>query len=280
MSRMTIVGAVFLPQFAPERLVPLAAGAEAAGLAELWLWEDSFFAGGIASAAAALAATARLRVGVGILPVPLRNVALTAMELSALHRMFPGRPVVGVGHGVQPWMAKAGGLAASPLTLLGEHLDALRALLAGETVTVSGRYVQLDEVRLEWPPDPVPPVLAGAEGPRTLALAGARADGTILTGGTTPTQVARARTTTERPITVYVPTATGPTAGERIQRLGDLWGWESTVDRSVTGDAAAVAAHVARHAEAGADRVVLQPTEDDPDPAAFYAFAAEVGKLV
>ena len=112
---VTTVGAVFLPQFPPERLRSVAEAADEAGLAQLWLWEDCFWEGGIATAAAALAWTERLQVGVGLLPVPLRNVALTAMELATLHRLFPGRPLTGVGHGVQDWMGQVGaraGLAA------------------------------------------------------------------------------------------------------------------------------------------------------------------------
>src|SRR5215207_5997876 len=96
---MTTVGAVFLPQFSPERLRPVALAADGAGLAQLWLWEDCFLHSGIAAASAALAWTSRLSVGIGLLPVPLRNVALTAMELATLHRLFPGRALVGVGHG-------------------------------------------------------------------------------------------------------------------------------------------------------------------------------------
>ena len=120
---MATIGAVFLAQFPPERLRPVAEAADAAGLEELWLWEDCFRESGIAAAAAALAWTRRLRVGVGLLPVPLRNVALTAMEIATLDRLFPGRVVVGVGHGVQDWMGQVGARVESPLTLLREYLD-------------------------------------------------------------------------------------------------------------------------------------------------------------
>ncbi|MCZ9336673.1 LLM class flavin-dependent oxidoreductase, partial [Streptomyces sp. TRM76130] len=72
---MTALGAVFRPQLAPERLRVVARTADEAGLDELWLWEDCFREGGISTAAAALAWTERIRVGVGLLPVPLRNVA-------------------------------------------------------------------------------------------------------------------------------------------------------------------------------------------------------------
>src|SRR5918992_2812124 len=91
MTRMTVLGTVFLPHLPPNRLRRVARAADEAGLEELWLWEDCFLAGGIASAAAVLAWTRRLRVGVGVLPVPLRNVALAAMEMAALHRLFPRR---------------------------------------------------------------------------------------------------------------------------------------------------------------------------------------------
>ena len=39
------------------------------------------------------------------------------------------------------------------------NVAALTALLRGETVTVHGRYVQLAEVALDWPPAVVPPLL-------------------------------------------------------------------------------------------------------------------------
>ena len=288
---MTTVGAVFLPQLPPERLRPVAEAADEAGLAELWLWEDCFRESGIAAAAAALAWTSRLAVGVGLLPVPLRNVALTAMELATLHRLFPGRAVVGVGHGVQSWMGQVGTRVESPLTLLREYLDALRELLAGGTVTTEGRYVRLDGVALDWPPSPVPAVHAGGEGPRTLRLTGGHADGTILVAGTTPEQTRRAldlveegraeagRTGPHR-ATVYLAAATGPDAAARMEAEAARWGWPSTEDRVATGSAGDVAEQVARRAAAGADAVVLQPTADDPDPEGFVAFAAEVGRAV
>ena len=288
---MTTIGAVFLPQFPPEQLRSVAQAADEAGLAELWVWEDCFRESGIATAAAALAWTSRLHLGIGLLPVPLRNVALTAMEAATLHRLFPGRVLLGVGHGVQDWMRQVGASVESPVTLLREHLDALRRLLAGEQVTTAGRYVRLDGVALDWPPAGPVPLLAGAEGPRTLRTAGELADSAILSGGTTPDDVRRARAlllegrgaadrTGPAEVTVYVPAATGPGAAERLRAAQERWGMESSPHTGVSGDAAALAGGVARWAAAGADRVVLQPTDDEPDPAGFVRVAAEVGRLL
>jgi alkanesulfonate monooxygenase SsuD/methylene tetrahydromethanopterin reductase-like flavin-dependent oxidoreductase (luciferase family) len=158
------LGLCFPPTFEPERLVPLARAADSAGVDELWVWEDCFKEGGIASAATALATTSRIHVGIGIMPVPLRNVAVTAMEIATLARLFPGRLISGIGHGVQPWMAQVGARAESPLTLLREYAAALRALLAGGPVTVSGRYVTLDAVELTWPARPAPRCTAARSG--------------------------------------------------------------------------------------------------------------------
>src|SRR3954449_11335913 len=167
---MTIIGAISLPQNPPESLRAIARVADEAGLEELWLWEDCFLNGGVSAAAAALAWTDRLKGGMGIMPLPFRNVALCAMEIATLSRISGGRALPGIGHGVQEWMGQVGARAASPLTLLREYATALRSLLSGEEVTTKGRYVNLDAVRLDWPPAEVPPLYFGSTGPKTLAL--------------------------------------------------------------------------------------------------------------
>lgn len=285
---MTGLGAVFRPQLPPERLRAIAGLAEATGLEQLWLWEDCFLEGGVSTASAALAWTERLRVGVGLLPVPLRNVAITAMETATLHRLFPGRATLAVGHGVQRWMAQVGARPESPLTLLREHLLALRALLDGERITTGGRYVKLDDVALDWPPEGRVEILAGATGPRTLRLSGEAADGTILTAGTSPEDVRSARRlidegrraggrTDPHRVIVYLAAATGPDASARVRAEQAVEGRAL----GAAGDADTVAEAVRDLAEAGADSVILQPTADEPDPEGFVRFVAtEVRPLV
>lgn len=273
---MTTLGTVFLPQLPPERLRDVAVAADEAGLEEIWLWEDCFLESGIASASAALAWTQRLRVCVGLLPVPLRNVALTAMEVATLQRLFPQRVRVAVGHGVQDWMGQVGARVESPLTLLREYIEALRALLNGEEVTTKGRYVNLDRVKLAWPPSAATQLYSGGRGPRTLELCGKVADGTILTAGTTPDGVRRARELVGGgPMVVYLHAATGPTATERLERELAGYAYEPGADVCVMGEGEAVAEGIRRWADAGADTVVLQPTPDDPDPEGFVRFVGQ-----
>ncbi|MFP3713732.1 LLM class flavin-dependent oxidoreductase [Puerhibacterium sp. TATVAM-FAB25] len=296
MSAPTL-GFIARPTLPPARYVPLARAVEAAGIDELWLWEDCFKETAVAGAAAVLGATDRLRVGLGVLPVPLRNVALTAMEIATIDGMFPGRLVPGVGHGVQEWMGRAGARAASPLALLREHLTALRALLAGERVTTRGRYVTLDDVALDWPPATRPPVLAAAVGPRTLRLVGEHADGVILTSATgldglpgALEQVGAGRRAVGRedPFAVVAFVA----VARRVEHLADTramlarGGHDVADDAGLArlaafGDAEQVAATLRAYADAGATTVVAEPDAHERDPEGLAAwFGQEVAPLL
>lgn len=287
---MTRVGAVFNPYHNPPEALRAAVDvAETAGVPELWLWEDCFRESAYASVAAALAWTHHLRIGLGITPIPLRNVAVNAMEIATIERMFPGRFYPGLGHGVLPWMSQAGVRAASPLTLMREYLPALRSVLAGEEVTVAGRYVTLDKVRLDWPLESAPPVYGAGVGPKTLALTGEVADGTILVSGLTVAEVGEAarlireaRVAAGREgnsvIVAYVDTAFGNGAQERVTAALGEAGTDD--DRGVWGEPADVAAAVRRFADAGADAVILSPVEGEPDLHAFLRATGEVARLV
>jgi 5,10-methylenetetrahydromethanopterin reductase len=276
-SRIPRVGILFRPQLPPERLHEYVISAELAGLDDLWMWEDCFLEGGLTSATAALAWSSALRIGLGLMPVPLRNPALAAMEVATLARLFPGRFVPAVGHGVLPWMEQVGARAPSPMTLLREWVTATRSLLRGDTVTVSGQYVRLSGVVLDWPPAAVPPLLVGARGPKTLALAGELADGLVLDAGISPQGVRQAvdRAAAQRPheVVVYVLCGAGVGSSERI-KAELAKSPEPLSSLAAVGSPEEVAETVRCFARAGATTVVLQPTAEDPDVAATIRLAA------
>jgi alkanesulfonate monooxygenase SsuD/methylene tetrahydromethanopterin reductase-like flavin-dependent oxidoreductase (luciferase family) len=289
---MRRIGAIFTPYSPPEALRDAAQAADEAGVPELWLWEDCFRESAFAAASAVLAWTTRLRVGIGVAPMPLRNVALTAMEIATVERLFPGRLIPGVGHGVLPWMGQVGARVASPLTLMREYVPALRALLAGSELNTSGRYVSLDRVRLDWPPAQAPAVMVAGEGPKTVRLTGQVGDGTVLPAGSTPDRVARtlalalegradAGRADAHELVVFVSTAFGGDAA-RAQLADDLARESGTVDPAlmVAGDAAAVVEAIEPFFAAGATSVILQPRENETDLASFMAGAGEVARLV
>lgn len=188
MSRAEI-GMCFDRAFPAGAMPDYARRVEAEGIDQLWVIEDCFFTAGVSLAATALAVTERLKVGIGILPAVARTAPITAMEVATLANLAPGRFVAGIGHGVQDWMGQMGVRPASPLTALDETITAVKRLLTGEEVSVTGDYVRLDRVRLDQPPAVVPPVIAGVQQARSLALAGSVADGVILVEGAGPTYV-------------------------------------------------------------------------------------------
>jgi len=225
---------------------------------------------------AALAATERITIGVGILPMPLRNVALLAMEMATIERMFPGRARFGVGHGVLDWMGQVGARVASPLTLMREYVPALRGLLAGEELTVDGRYVSLDRVKLDWLPQRRMPVLAAGEGPKTIALTGEVADGTILTTGTSAgmvrgsvASIAAARDAASRDaaheIVLFLMAEFGDGAAQRMEPEFDEWKLEGERRVAATGSDDEIEATVREMIDAGATTVLLQSRSGETD---------------
>ena len=189
MASKTKFGITFIPPFPPEKLVEYGRMAEEAGFDTLWIYEDSSYSGAFSSAATLLAATERIQVGIGILPVPVRNPFYLAMELTTLARLYPGRFLPGFGHGVDVWMKQVGAYIKSPLKALEETVTAVRCLLSGEETTLQGSHVHLDRVKLQFPPGQVPPLYVGGVREKTLRLSGRVGDGTLLTWVSSPAYV-------------------------------------------------------------------------------------------
>jgi alkanesulfonate monooxygenase SsuD/methylene tetrahydromethanopterin reductase-like flavin-dependent oxidoreductase (luciferase family) len=286
----TRLGVIYRPDFHPDGLRAVATAAEAAGIDELWFWEDCFQQGGIAQVAVALASTECLSVGVGLIPAPLRNVAAAAMEFATLDAMFPGRTQIAVGHGVQSWMRQAGAAVASPLTLLREYVTALRELLAGGEVTAEGRYVRLSGVRLEFPPTRPIPILIGGTGPKTLRLAGEIADGVLVDSRYSTDTVREALGHVEagradaggRPFStaLFLACVPGDDAAQRLAAeavrqevpTGGVFGVGGTAQQITDG--------LQPYREAGVDAIALQPLGALEGMAEFIATAGQVCSLV
>ncbi|MGH3722746.1 MAG: LLM class flavin-dependent oxidoreductase [Mycobacterium sp.] len=270
MSSPVSLGLMVPPSLPPERLPEIARAADAAGLDQLWVCEDCFATTSIAYASLALAATDRIRVGTGFLSAPVRNVVTAAMDYSVLARTFPGRVLPGIGHGWQPHMAQIGAKVSSPLTLLEEYVTALRDLLAGKEVSVAGRYVRLDRVRLEWPPAERLPIMVGANGPKSLRLAGLLGDGTLLTSMVSAdTVAAHCALIDPKPghrIFLSRTISVGPDAAGIIATdPGHYPGISFDPSASVGGNATEVANQLLALREFGVTDFIASPTGNEPD---------------
>lgn len=287
MTESPTLGLMVPPSVPPELVPKIAMASEAAGLDCLWVCEDCFAATAITYAALALSATEKIRVGTGFLSAPVRNVATAAMDFSILARNFPGRVVPGIGHGWQPHMAQVGAKVDSPLALLEEYVIALRDLLNGNTVNTSGRYVRLDDVRLAWPPDPLP-IMVGADGPKSLRLAGRIGDGTILTSFVPKDEI-----TSRRELINPVPghrillartIAVGAGSLERLQTDPGHYpelGLVKSPSLAVGGSAAEVADQLLDMRDLGVTDFIASPTGNEPDLVEYIrALGQEVKPLL
>jgi alkanesulfonate monooxygenase SsuD/methylene tetrahydromethanopterin reductase-like flavin-dependent oxidoreductase (luciferase family) len=277
---MRRIGVMFDRARRPEELTVFAREIEGLGADDLWVVEDLGWAGGVSSATLALGATERLRVGIGISPAPLRSPALLAMELAMVERVFPGRLIAGVGHGVPEWMAQVGVGVREKLALLGETITTVRALLRGETVSLDGQVVKIDGVRLVHPPADAPPVVAGVVRPRSLELSGRVADGTVIAEGQGPKAIAAAlghirKGQGERSGRHEVVVFTHLCVGDDAERVAELTApvveeyaaWLKVPAEDVflaAGPVATAAERIRSLWDAGADTVVLRPVGEDP----------------
>ncbi|AEV81328.1 N5,N10-methylene tetrahydromethanopterin reductase [Actinoplanes sp. SE50] len=285
---MPRLGVMFDRDLSPEDLPAFATAVEEAGADDLWVVEDLGWAGSISAAALALAATSRIRVGIGIAPAPLRSPALLAMELAMLARVQPGRLVAGIGHGVSEWMRQVGVEPTSKLAMLEETVRAVRGLLRGETVTLDGREVHIDGVRLVHPPAVVPPIVTGVVRPRSLELSGRVADGTIIAEGNGPAQLRDALTHIRRGgaddgheliVFTYLHVNDDPADAARVtgQMVEGQAGWLGVPPEevfSLIGPVTEVPGKVAALTGAGAATIVLRPLGPDPVPQVRAALAA------
>jgi 5,10-methylenetetrahydromethanopterin reductase len=288
---LTRLGVMFQANRPVRELPDLARRAEGLGLDELWMAEDCFLHSGPAAAAAALAVTERLSVGIGLLPVSVRNPAIAAMELATLANLFPDRTRVAFGHGVEAWMRQIGARPADRIVALEEIVGTIRSLLGGDEVSFQGRTVSIDAVALDSPPEPPPTVLIGTTGQRGVEVAGRVADGVLLPEGAGAGAVSWVREALgpDRQIVVYswlrvdddadrarevvrplVRTWRDGGMYPNLVRLGGV-PVEGDVDDSavesvaIAGAPEECAAAVARLAAAGASTVVVVPVGDDAD---------------
>ena len=164
------------------QLIDQARAADAAGAAAFWVSSHLFLRDPFTQAGAVLAATARARVTLMALSPYVLHPVHIAMAAATLDELAPGRVVLCVGAGAPGDLADAGVEPTRRVRTLRETIEVTRALLAGERVTYQGTVFQIHGRRLTLTPQPIPIVLA-ASGVQTLALAGAVADGVVLSAG-------------------------------------------------------------------------------------------------
>lgn len=165
----------------------LVSEAVSAGYASAWTpsgpaTRDGFHVCAQWSRATASAIEGGVPVGIAVIPAPLWTVQSLAHQAGTLSEITGGRFVLGLGTGgiYSAEYRRTYGLPQWPVVrMMREYLQALRQLLAGESVTLEGEAVRLQGLQVTGRALPVPLYLA-ALGPQMLRLAGELADGVSL----------------------------------------------------------------------------------------------------
>ena len=167
----------------------IARAAEAAGFDVISVYSDLMYQPPIVPLAVMAGVTDRIRLG----PACLNPFSLAPFEIAGqiatLDLASAGRAYVGLSRGA--WLGEVGVAQPEPITALGEAIEVIRRLLAGDTSGFAGSMFRLAAgTRLRYEPHrPVLPVLIGTWGPRTAALAGRVADEVKIGGSANPEMV-------------------------------------------------------------------------------------------
>ena len=131
--------------------------------------------------------TKRAMLGPTVSNPRTRHPAVTAAAIASINELSNGRAFLGLGSGDSAVLNL--GLRPARLAELRHYIQTVRDLLAGETGEYAGGRAHVRWAAAGQPKAGLPIALS-AEGPRTLALAGAAADAAIVHTGLTPDAMA------------------------------------------------------------------------------------------
>ena len=181
---MTRLGIYLQDAHSISEAIEYAQYAESNGFEAVWQADSRLVRDAVVPMAAFAAETEKIKIGSGVVDCWTRNPARLASTFSTLDDLAPGRIILGIGAWWDPLASKVGIERKKPLKVMREVVTTVRALLADETVTFSGDFVQLDGVELDYVyqerrPKEVP-IYIGATGMKMMELPGEIADGVVL----------------------------------------------------------------------------------------------------
>jgi probable F420-dependent oxidoreductase len=164
----------------PEYLA-IATAAEAAGFDSIWVGDHLLYRGdgrpergpweAWTLLAALAAATERVRLGPLVACAGFHPPGLIAKMAATIDEVAGGRFVLGLGAGWNEAEFRAFGIPYDHrVSRFAESFAIVRALLAGERVTLHGRFWEAEDAVLAPAPARRPPLMIGSNGPRVLAL--------------------------------------------------------------------------------------------------------------
>jgi probable F420-dependent oxidoreductase len=163
---------------------------ESFGYDDVWLTEHHLCEDGhspsiIALASAIAVLTQKIRIGTGVLLLPLHNAVRIAEDTATIDILSNGRFELGVGIGYRPQEFDALGVNLSDrAALINEGIEVIKRLWTGENINFEGSHYSLKNAFLEPQPlqRPGPPLWVGGFAPAAAKRAARLGDGYIGTG--------------------------------------------------------------------------------------------------
>ena len=182
-----------------DEVIAEAQQAERCGFDSFFLTEhhqepNGYFASPLPMAAAVAARTSRIRIGTGIVILPLYHPVRLAEDCAVIDIISKGRLILGVGQGYQDGDFAAFGLKVSDrVSLFEEGIEILRRAWTEETINFIGKRHTLRNVRVTPKPvqKPHPPIWVAAVGDEPMKRAGRLGDALLADSFQLPDRLKR-----------------------------------------------------------------------------------------
>jgi probable F420-dependent oxidoreductase len=282
----------------PQALIAYAERAEALGFDSLWVW-DHIFLGvdppfpvleSLSLLNAIAARTSRIKLGTGVLVLPLRNPVVLAKEVSSLDLISGGRLLLGLASG---WYKREFDAVGVPFRergrLMDRNLEILRRLLTEEQVNAEYKPHVLRGSNLSPKPARMPTILIGGYVDRVLrraALNGgwltyfytpqsftenwAKVRGFATEAGVDPATLLNCNQ-----LPIYVGPSRQAIEAEMLEWLSTEWDYaawsQSTKDSAIIGTVDDCVAQLRAQLAAGVQKLIFIPYKYRPDQVEIIA---------
>lgn len=177
---------IYFDGFSPTSgILDICRQAEEAGADSFWYAQHMGYREATMVAAAAAGVTQRAALVPTAITPYLWGPLAAAMSAATLDEIAPGRAKLAVSVGNVLNLSESGVEPVKPVRVLREYVDAIRQLLAGETVHMDGEVHKLRGAHMEFGKGAHIPIYVASTGPQVLKLAGGIGDGVLLSAALT-----------------------------------------------------------------------------------------------
>jgi probable F420-dependent oxidoreductase len=282
----------------PRALIDYAVRAEALGFDSVWVWDHILLGveppfpilDPLTLLAAIAARTTRIKLGTGVLVLPLRNPVVLAKQLSSLDHIAGGRLLLGLASG---WYKREFDAVGIPFhergRLMDRNLEILRRLWSENQV--NGEYPPhvLRGANMSPKPQALPPIVIGGYVDRVLKRAAmnggwltyfytpdgfarswGKVQGFALAAGKDPASLLNANQ-----LAIYVGPSRAAVEGAMFEWLGQEWDYaawsQSTKDSAIIGTVDECVAQLRAQIAAGVQKIIFIPYRYQSDQVEIIA---------